>query len=469
MFKNQNRLSFSSAVLVMVVLINASIITTAYLYNADFYWALPFSLPALGFAIYYWRMVTRRSEADRKQRAVDYDLNDTAAEIAIGDTERKELTTLLGNKQCAQPYQTSIISFECTRSDLSLDSSPKHARISDDDDERIVEVQSVNDHLPINHIWRIATDYEGCRDHNFQFSTEAFGITALQPNVKMIELELNHFDTGYSSVTGNRITGSSRHDMHPDKKDNRHNHNHTAFGNADSMSIFLDSLRELSDKKPVGISLSISDKKDFHEMCFAFRKTGIIPDYLVIHDGIKKDEFHFEPHNKLSLGLYEALLFASKTLELYGLQDDIKIVAASEIYSPFDVLRLFALGSDVVRIKNHTPCTGGKSEHPVHSETTFSQSSLEFCRREILNDTLNLMQVMGYSNVKDITLAGLLRDVDALYSTGFYEKFRGDNSGKLNREKSIIRPKSQSSSGKKTYSVIKEDFKEKNADFEILN
>ena len=45
---------------------------------------------------------------------------------------------------------------------------------------------------------------------------------------------------------------------------------------------FLDSLRELSGKKPIGIRLCISDKKEFREICHAIRKTQLIPDFIVV-------------------------------------------------------------------------------------------------------------------------------------------------------------------------------------------
>ena len=77
------------------------------------------------------------------------------------------------------------------------------------------------------------------------------------------------------------------------------------------MAMFLDSLRQLSSKKPVGIRLCVADKKEFHEICYAFRKTEIIPDYIVIED--------CSVENNLCMPFHETLWFAAKALETYGL------------------------------------------------------------------------------------------------------------------------------------------------------
>ncbi len=458
MSKIQNRLSFSSAVLAMVVLINASVVTTAYLHNAEFYWALLFSIPALVFAVYYWKVVSLRKENDRKTVSLDHNVEATAGH------NPRELTTTLGSKHCTQPYQSSIISFENLPSDCAIETSSTSEIVRTGKNESYAATNNFNDGITANPIWRIDCEYEGCRDHNSKFSTVAFSDTARHPGVKMIELELNQVGSGRKSpATENRLGELSSSDKYPNEGNTPYNHSHTAFGNADSMSIFLDSLRELSGRKPIGISLSISDKTEFHGMCFAFRKTGIIPDFLVIHDGTKKGNFHFDPNNNTGMGLYEALLFASKTLELYGLKEEIKIIAVSEIFSPFDVLRLFALGSSVVRIKNHSSCTRQNNGNVRYRTIPLTQKSLEDSRGEILNETLNLMKSMGYSGVQEITLAGLLRDVDALYPAGFNKKLSKENQVNGSREKSQTPP------GRKPYTVTKGGFEKRQADFEILN
>ena len=181
------------------------------------------------------------------------------------------------------------------------------------------------------------------------------------------------------------------------------------------MAIFLDSLRQLSGKKPIGIRLCVTDKNKFHEICYAFRKTGIIPDFIVIEAPNEYNSLSKPSQNSVMI-LYEALLFVSKTLEVYGLGKDIKIIAASEIYSPFDVLRLIALGADAVSFQNHGV-----------SSTVFPGESLEQLRGEILNSTLDIMEILGYTNVRDITLPAFLRDLDTLYREGFYKRYNEES------------------------------------------
>lgn len=66
---------------------------------------------------------------------------------------------------------------------------------------------------------------------------------------------------------------------------------HSAFSNPERMAIFLNSLRQLSGKKTVGIRLCVAEKKEFHEIGHAFRKTEIIPQYMVIEDCSGENSF----------------------------------------------------------------------------------------------------------------------------------------------------------------------------------
>ena len=60
------------------------------------------------------------------------------------------------------------------------------------------------------------------------------------------------------------------------------------FFNAEGMVLFLEKLRKLSGKKPVGISVSICNKKEFYEICHAIRKTEIIPDFIIVEGCAKQ-------------------------------------------------------------------------------------------------------------------------------------------------------------------------------------
>ncbi|MEO8416716.1 MAG: glutamate synthase-related protein [Ginsengibacter sp.] len=289
---------------------------------------------------------------------------------------------------------------------------PKQIVLSGNNNYTQDMMQRLNDGLFINDsIWRIGSDYAGCRDYNFKFNAEAFKVNAVRPNVKMIELKLSAFNNR-ANISARKISYSKQTNNWQQASSDV---NHTAFSNAESMVIFLDSLRQLSDKKPVGISFYITDKKEFREMCYAFCKTLIIPDFIVV-EGYGKENILLNMPANPGMPLFEALLFVSKTLEQFGLSKEIKIIAASEIYSAFDVLKLCALGANAVSMRNF-PTSGDKLYQTAGiGSTRFSPQNMERFRNEILNNTIDIMQAWGYINIKDITLSSFFRNLDALNS-----------------------------------------------------
>jgi hypothetical protein len=103
---------------------------------------------------------------------------------------------------------------------------------------------------------------------------------------------------------------------------------------------------------------------------------------------------------------YEALLFASKTLEIYGLTKEVKIIAATKIYTALDVLKLVALGADAIIMQNNLSPDNNKKM--INIPATFFSSHYWQLRNEILRSTIDLMNSFGYINIKEITLSSLL-------------------------------------------------------------
>ncbi|HEV8082013.1 MAG TPA: glutamate synthase-related protein [Chitinophagaceae bacterium] len=343
MFQNKKAFSLERGFLLLVVIINILIIKAAYTVTEDLYWLLLLSIPMLFFAIYFERRVSKKIIKDGKIDSRDATIHKKDNSISSRGINSKELKVSFGNKYCAQPYLSSIICFESVSADQNSKFMPKEIVLSEDTDYADDMIESLNDSLFSDDcIWKLRPDYAGCRDNNFSFNAEAFKAHAIRPNVKMIELKLPGFNNknamlarniSYSKQTNNRA--------HTDL-----NSGHTAFSNPESMVIFLDSLRQLSGKKPLGISLSITDKKEFHEMCYAFCKTHIVPDFIVVEGCERENIFLNNVSINPGMPLFEALQFVSKTLEMYGLSKETKIIAASEIYTAFDVLKLRALGAD---------------------------------------------------------------------------------------------------------------------------
>ncbi len=394
MFKNKENI-LRAIVLLAAALINVLIIKFASVNKPEMYWLLILSIPILVFA-FYFVMKKRHKPVYKTETGDDNSLS--FSEI----NKDKGLTVLFGNSYCEQPYLSSIFCNEAVYSNESMDASFK--KIGSPGKNNFAQASENIHHdneFKNDVIWQIAPGYPGCRNENFNFNSELFSINAAQPFVKMIELKLtqpvagNKFDTkkdAYSKTVVN----------------NKSIRKHTAFSSAEGMAIFLDSLRELSGKKPVGIRLCITDKKEFHEICYAFRKTGILPDYIAVEDYTNENNSLQNAQNT-ALPLYEALLFVSKTLEMYGLENEIKIIAVSPVTTAFDVLKLHALGADALRMKNFA--TADNMQTDASSKVFIKKSN-----NKIIRSTMEIMKACGYINMKEITLPSFLRKLDSLQS-----------------------------------------------------
>ena len=399
MFTNKRNI-LGVIVLLAVGLINVLIIKFASINKPKIYWLLMLSIPLLFFAFYF----ARKKKHKLQDTSTGNDNSLSFSEIS----KEENLTVLFGNSYCAQPYLSSIFCNEAVYSSQSFDASFK--KISSPVENNFAQVSEIihdDNEFKNDVIWQIAPGYPGCRNENFNFNSELFKINAAQPFVKMIELKLtppaaeNKFDAQKDAYSNTVINNK-----YP-VKDIQSINRHTAFRSAEGMAIFLDTLRELSAKKPVGIRLCITNKKEFHEICYAFRKTGILPDYIAIEDYAKENNSLLNYAQSTTLPLYEALLFVSKTLEIYGLENEIKIIAVSPVNTAFDVLKLHALGADALRMKNFTT-TGNIQTNP--SAGVYIQKS----HNKIIRSTMEIMRACGYINMKEITLPSLLRKLDSL-------------------------------------------------------
>jgi hypothetical protein len=361
------------------------------------------SIPLLVFAYYF---------ISKKKHKHAHDIsaaNDNSLSFSQKNKE-DSLTVLFGNSYCEQPYLSSIFCSEAIYSNESFDATgKKNVSPAENNFARASENIQHDNEFKHDVIWQIAPGYPGCRNENFNFNSALFRVNAAQPFVKMIELSLtqpageNKFDAKKDAYSNTVVNNK-----YP-VKDLQSINRHTAFSSAEGMAIFLDTLRELSGKKPVGIGLCITDKKEFHEMCYAFRKTGILPDYIAIEDYAKQNNSLLNHAKNTALPLYEALLFVSKTLEMYGLENEIKIIAVSPVNTAFDVLKLHALGADALRLKNFATADSIQAN-------ALPAVSLQKSRNKIIRSTMAIMKACGYINMQEITLPSLLRKLDSLQS-----------------------------------------------------
>lgn len=416
MFQNHKTVWLSNTILLLTILLNALISTIAYTENQNLFWILIVSAPLLVITLFNsWQIknLLRKYFIGRLQRFIPQAhfewLVDSHYPHKIGEAD---LRVLIGNDQCSKPYNAYLLStdvWENTNHGLS----DQGFNMKEDVASGNIMLNSPNSpsDSSIGLIWEIDPSYRGCRAKNGNFDSLAFKRIARIPDVKMIQIDLNSFaspEYGVDSVLefGKAIRSNGKPDLFTRS-------GYTTFYNAEGLVHFIQNLRNLSSGKPIGIRLSINDKKDFRRICHAVRKTQIIPDFISITGPSGKaafnhSDFAFFPE----MPIYEALLFVSQTLITYELSEDIKVIAVGKVNSGFDMLKMLALGANAVCIDSSC-CNVPESVNRKEIRSSYWTNNIQY---RIMKELVKIMNVGGFRNIKDVTLPKFLRRLDILQS-----------------------------------------------------
>ena len=419
MSKNREIVWLISSLVALGVLTNAIIITTAYIYDPNLFWLLFISMPLLIVAIYNAKQTNhlldryRTISLQAAEKQIKYEW--LSHSIYPDRIEENDLKVMIGNDQCSQPYNACIFNIHSLR-DTHVKKSHVQAIVDKKPDyskslyeERRRSYYMAGDDL----VWQIGPSFIGCRTVNGSFDSKVFKGSACLPEVKMIELILSTaikpvYNTDSSLNIGGALSTKTNTTNFPGTS-------YSTFSEPEGMIHFLDFLRELSGGKPIGIRLCIGDKKEFHEICHAIRKTQLIPDFIVVEGSF---ESHITAHVPKGIHtvmpLYDALLFVSKTLEFYALEKKIKIIAYGRIVSCFDILKVLALGANAV-------CTEMPGYNTIERKTAslYKGQNVNDFYGNLINATIQVMKICGFKNAGDITLSKLFRRLDILNSSGF--------------------------------------------------
>ena len=119
---------------------------------------------------------------------------------------------------------------------------------------------------------------------------------------------------------------------------------------------FIATLRDLSGGKPVGFKLCIGHPWEFMGMVKAMLETGIAPDFIVVdgaEGGTGAAPVEFTDH--IGAPMREGLLFVHNVLVGAGLRQKIKVGAAGQVISAFDIASALAIGADWVNSASPRP------------------------------------------------------------------------------------------------------------------
>jgi len=263
---------------------------------------------------------------------------------------------LVGNKDCKQPYNASILnvsamSFGSLSSHAveALNAGAKIGGFAHNTGEGGLSPYHLKHGGDI--IWQIGTGYFGARDEAGKFSPEAFKKNATRPEVKMIEIKLSQgAKPGHGGilpakkntpeVAAIRLVKPGTTVFSPPF--------HSAFATPKELVRFIQTLRELSGGKPVGFKLCIGRKSEFISVCKAMVELDLYPDFITVDGGeggtgAAPPEFS----NFVGMPLLEGLTFVDNMLRGFGIRHHVKIGASGKILTGFQIVRAISLGADM--------------------------------------------------------------------------------------------------------------------------
>ncbi|PJK15282.1 FMN-binding glutamate synthase family protein [Lysobacteraceae bacterium NML07-0707] len=262
---------------------------------------------------------------------------------------------LIGGPQCRQPYQASIfnisaMSFGALSANAvrALNLGARRGGFAHDTGEGAI-ARYHREHGG-DLIWEIGSGYFGCRDAQGRFDPERFARHAAEAQVKMIELKLSQgAKPGHGGMLpGSKVTAEIAETRGvPMGVDCISPATHSSFDSPVSLLEFVARLRELAESKPVGFKLAIGHPWEWFGIAKAMQETGILPDFIVIDGaeggtGAAPSEFI----NHVGVPMHEGLHLVHNTLIGLNLRQHIRLGAAGQIVSAFDIARTLALGAD---------------------------------------------------------------------------------------------------------------------------
>jgi len=350
-----------------------------------------------------------------------------------------ETHILIGNEQCSQPYLSSRLNISA----LSFGALSKNAIMALNRGAKkgnflhnTGEGGLTEYHLQGGDVGlQVATAYFGFRTPDGNFDPEKFAKQAILPSVKMIEIKLSQ---GAKPAHGGmlpkeKITPEiARIRDVPMGQDVLSPPTHKTFSTPIGLCNFIVQLRELSGGKPVGFKLCIGKKTEFFAICKAMIKTNIYPDFIAIDGmeggtGAAPSEFV----NSIGMPLQEALIFVNNALVGCGIRKHIKLIVSGKNTSGFDMVKMIALGADVIhsarammlalgciqskQCGNNTCPVGVATQNPH----LFQQLDVDDKSERVYNyhkatikNFVELVGAMGLNNPSDILPSSVMRRIN---------------------------------------------------------
>ncbi len=261
----------------------------------------------------------------------------------------------VGGAQCTKPYSISLfnvsaMSFGALSANaiMALNLGAKRGGFAHDTGEG--SISRYHREHGGDLIWEIGSGYFGCRNEDGTFNAERFKKNALSPQVKMIEIKLSQgAKPGHGGVLpGPKVTPEIAEARGvPVGVDCVSPAAHSSFSTPTELLQFVQTLRDMSEGKPVGFKLCIGHPWEWFGIAKAMISTGILPDFIVV-DGSEggTGAAPLELTDHMGMPMLEGLRLVHNTLVGLNLRQHIRLGASGKIISGFDVVRTVALGAD---------------------------------------------------------------------------------------------------------------------------
>ena len=379
--------------------------------------------------------------------------------LAPVDEPSEPPRTLIGGKDCTQPYSISMLNV----SSMSFGSLSKNAVRSLNKGAAMGGfahntgeggVSPYHKEFGGDLVWQMGTGYFGARTHDGDFDPAKFRDRAADNQVKMVELKVSQgAKPGIGGVLpADKITKevSEIRDV-PMGKDCISPAAHRVFSTPVELIEFIAKMRELSGGKPAGFKLCVSSRREVLAICKAIREVGTAPDFIVVdgsEGGTGAAPIDFEDH--MGMPLTHGLMTVHNALVGTGLRDQIKLGASGKVAGGSDIVMRMIQGADYTNSARammmavgciqaqrcHTgECpTGVATQDPRRNRAVVvkdkSQAVYNY-HKTTVNTAVRLMASMGVTDPADLTPEMLRRNISPTESRSYASIYEWLRPGQL--------------------------------------